>query len=257
MEKPLSDWNGRSVPAVQSRGGVWAFLDFGDGMIKFAGIPWPSAEIAQKVCRSDKVSAFYPEDVQAVTAKLGFYTDLQSAHSEDAMVWSYFGPISRAQAAERNEWARWFCSLVEVNTPVASSDICLWRRVTHPDSFGSGGPEIDALIVVDEAVIIIEAKWRSSESRWQGIDGRSSQMQLRDKYLCDLGERVFGKRTVALVSLVLEPTGTSSSTKLPVRELTWAELCHCNVHPCGYEILSYYDWKRNLIQRRHGVAAPG
>lgn len=51
------------------------------------------------------------------TATLGFYSDLQSIHSEDAITWSVFGPVIHAAATMRE-------AFVWVNAQI------LWSR-TH------------------------------------------------------------------------------------------------------------------------------
>jgi hypothetical protein len=66
--------------------------------------------LVQKLARSDKQMYFFPEDQAFLVQKLGYYTDLQSVNSEDALVWSYFGPLAYATPDVRGRWAGWLVS---------------------------------------------------------------------------------------------------------------------------------------------------
>jgi hypothetical protein len=255
----LRDWNGRAIRAVQSRGGVWAFIDYSDGIIRPTHCSWPPPELAQKLFRSDKSQYFYPEDQPCLTQDLGHYSDLQSAHSEDAMVWSYFGAISYAPTEFRCLWAGWLLSLAGCKDSPVNCTVALWRRVPHPDNLTAGGPEIDAIVQTDRTVAFIEAKWRSGESRWQGLDGQTGQLELRSKFLQGVGHRIYGDRTLLLLSLTLDDRAglPIESEGVRVVALLWKDLIRCSAHPLSEEIERYYDWKRNLIPRRKGFNAPG
>src|SRR6202000_1707944 len=89
----------------------------------------PPPELVQKLATSDKYIHFYPEDQPLITRQLGYYTDLQSAHSEDAMVWSCFGTAADCLQDVRTVWAQW---LVKKNCGQATNtgkNNCLWRGV--------------------------------------------------------------------------------------------------------------------------------
>lgn len=70
MVMRLPDWHGREVDAVRSRGGVWAFPDFSDNVIRSVPGHWPPPELVQKLCQSKQLSAFLPEDQSLLTHKL-------------------------------------------------------------------------------------------------------------------------------------------------------------------------------------------
>lgn len=256
----IENWNGRPIDAIQTRGGVWAFPDYSDGVIRFPACCWPPPEIVQKLFRSDKHIYFHPEDQTLITSKLGYYVDLQSAHSEDSMVWSYFGVLSRAAPDLRIRWAKWFLQLCGCEQDARQCEVTLWRRVPHPDNLAAGGPEIDAVIQTEDTLILVEAKWRSAESRWQGVDGHSGQLELRRRFLANYGRNVYHDRKLVVAVVLLEGLSTPNKFDQDASDtvcLLWRSLAACPVHPAGDEFLRYYNWKRHLIPRKFGVAAPG
>ena len=202
---------------------------------------------------------FFPsEDQPSLTAKLGHYVDLQSANSEDAAVWSYFGPLVNASVDIRSAWVRSFLGLLGRNSPVADCGISLWRRVPHPDSLASGGPEVDVCITAEHQLILIEAKWRASEGHWQGTEGLSTQMQLRSRFLQVLGPTFYPGKNLHLVYIMLD-----SSQTLPDRPgliktdcLLWSQILRETRHPHQQEVCSYFRWKWSLAPRTSGRPIP-
>jgi len=254
----ILDWNGVPVRAVRSRGGTWAFPDFSDGLIRTDSGAWPPQELVQKLHRSDKVTFFPPEDQPSLTARLGHYVDLQSANSEDAAVWSYFGPLVYAPVDVRSAWARSFLDLLGRSGPVEDCGVSLWRRVPHPDSLTSGGPEVDVCITTKQDLILIEAKWWASEGHWQGAEGLSTQMQLRSRFLTVLGPRVYAGKNLHLVYIMLD-----SSQILPDRSdaikadcLLWSQILRETRHPLQQEVCNYFRWKWSLAPRASGRIVP-
>ena len=72
------------------------------------------------------------------------------------------------------------------NIPTNISDqpeVFLWRRIPHPETLVSGGPEIDIGIITDNSIILCEAKWQSKVSTAQGIKKDKDQIQLRGEFL--------------------------------------------------------------------------
>jgi hypothetical protein len=255
----IKNWNGDEIEAIQTKGGVWAFPDYLSGVICPDYCVSPPSELVQKLAKSDKYIHFHPEDQPLITQQLGYYTDLQSVHSEDAMVWSCFGTLSGCRPDLRTVWTQWLVGKLGYSETIDKAAICVWRRVPHPDNFTQGGPELDALVLTDKVVILVEAKWRSAESRWQGVDGRSSQFDLRERFICVLGGAIYPGRRVVLLSVVLEGNADSRPIQegIDFHRITWNTLVNEGPHPLSDELPRYYDWKRNLIPRKYGVKAPG
>ena len=161
--RTLRDWRGNDVTLAESAGGVLAFHDALAGLLRGEVPVWPPPEITQKLYASRQQRAYRDNDLEAVVQHLGYYCDLQSLHSEDAITWSVFGPIAYATEATRLEYCASLFQLIEPSLPQPSAGtICLWRRVPHPDTSGSGGPEVDVLIQTPEVVVVGEAKWMSA-----------------------------------------------------------------------------------------------
>jgi hypothetical protein len=257
----VQNWNGEPARAVRSRGGVTSFVDYRDNLIRDLDCSWPPPELLQKLCRSDRSSAFLAEDQAALTEELGYYSDLQSVHSEDAIQWSYFGPLAYGAADARVLLSNFLAELVNIPSRNTKCTVALWRRVPHPDTMGAGGPELDLLIVADSTVFIVESKWRSGEGRWQGMSGKQSQLQLRRQFIERCGPRLFGNRDCVLLYVVLDktqqPLDNELSETVPSFSCEWAELCDWKGHPNSAEIRRYYEWKRSLVARGFGVPAPG
>jgi hypothetical protein len=257
----LEDWNGNPVRAARSRGGVTAFPEYRDNLIQVSSCVWPPSELVQKLCRSDRVSAFLPEDQAILSEKLGYYSDLQSVHSEDAMQWNYFGSLVYGKPSERVEFSNWIADLLGIPARNRECTMALWRRIPHPDTFGNGGPELDLMITGDALAIIVESKWRSGEGQWQGMAGNQSQLQLRRQFLANSGRRLLGPRHCVLLYVILDPSQQRSlspePTEIPTFCCQWADLCDWPGHPHSDEVRRHYEWKRNLISRPPGVPAPG
>lgn len=189
------DWNDRPVVAVRSKGGVVALAKADDQLLKPDGIPWPPAPVVQKLYRSRQQLAFDGQAQDVLTARLGYYCDLQSLHSEDALTWNVFEAFVSAPESEGVRFGNWLLGQLEPDPePYHTCEIDLWRRIPHPDSLVPGGPEIDFLVVGDRCVIFGEAKWRSAERKGQGLQGNKTQLQLRSEFLSQYGRQIYGDR---------------------------------------------------------------
>jgi hypothetical protein len=107
----------------------------------------------------------------SVRDKLGHYSALQSINSEDAITWNFFGPLIGRPAAGA-EFLNWLCGRLELpwgENTAAATDV--WRRVPHPDKPIAPGPELDAMLVAERTVVMVEAKWGSGEGTGQGVAG--------------------------------------------------------------------------------------
>ena len=176
----MKDWNQKEIACAHSKHGVIVTAHPFDNLIRSGCNPWPPPEIVQKLYKSRQIRAFTGEDERICTSGMGFYCDLQSVHSEDAITWSVFGTAARASKSVLKMWLADFFQLVEV--PAAQTDdpeIFLWRRIPHPDTLGPGGPEIDVGISTANALILCEAKWQSGVGTAQGKLKDKDQIQLR------------------------------------------------------------------------------
>src|SRR4051794_12934946 len=97
----IQNWRDEPIDVARSSGGVLAAVDPWQNMIRAGVRPWPAPELIQKIYQSRQVRAFSGNEHRLATATLGFYSDLQSIHSEDAITWSVFGPVIYAAATVR------------------------------------------------------------------------------------------------------------------------------------------------------------
>jgi hypothetical protein len=144
--------------------------------------------------------------------------------------------------------------------PCTSCHIDLFRRIPHPESGVSGGPENDVVIDADGCIVFAEAKWLSPEGKGQGKLKDKAQIQLRQEFLSRHGQAIYGDR--AFVVLGIGPLAESvvgpqeSGFGVPVKAITWATLASYPQHPCGDEFARYYAWKLKLSRPRKRTLLP-
>jgi hypothetical protein len=114
VPEQAANWNGRSITLARSKGGVPVVCDFSDNLIRDDRLPWPPPAVVQKVYGSHQSKAFGGTELAAATSNLGFYSDLQSLNSEDAITWSYFGPFLAETPESRAEFLNWLLETVEL-----------------------------------------------------------------------------------------------------------------------------------------------
>jgi len=249
----ITDWNGRAIEAAQSRGNVVAVADFSDNLMRLESALWPTAAVLQKLCRNPRhEEAFDGQARQLLTERLGFYSDLQSLHSEDAITWSFFGTLSMASPVKRTAFLNWLLKRIELPANEKDCTIELWRRIPHPDTQGMGGPEIDFFVQGDRTIIVGEAKWRSGEGSGQGLCGNKSQLQLRREFCDGVARHIFREFRFVIVNVVWHsPFVTDSPCDSPItmRTIAWSDLASWSEHPNTTEFRLYYEWKQRWSKK--------
>lgn len=246
------DWNDQEVLLAKSKGGVLAFVDPFRGLLLGGTIEEHPTEIKRKLSKSRHQRAFQGEDLDAVIEKLGYYCDLQSVNSEDAMTWSVFGPLLCAPASVRTEFCARLFHLIEARLdPPQSAKLSLWRRVPHPDTSGSGGPELDFLIKTPKVVIIGEAKWDSSVGTKQGTNKKKDQILIRKEFLEKSGRTIYPTVTTFVVlgvhlnEAVVQPKSLRvDDSEILFRNVPWENICSITPHPAEGELPRYFQWKK-------------
>jgi hypothetical protein len=248
MASEFVDWNGRPLRVARSRGGVVAICDVRRALLYDKEAGWPPPALRPKLKRSSQISAFDPPGSAELQEFLGFYCDLQSIASEDAITWGFFGPFLTASQDARARLLDWLLELADVqHDPNTTCDIRLWRRLPHPDTGKSShGPEPDFALYGNRAIVLGEAKWSAKEDKKQGVLGSTTQMQMRrDSLLDEASERVDDPRLVALgivLSESLEPAPPDAAG-IETQIVEWHELAAYPDHPTGGELARYYAWK--------------
>ena len=250
----MEDWNGREIEVARSKGGVIAVADVSDNLIRVDDVPWPPPAVVQKLYESRQSRAFEGDQLDSATRALGVYSDLQSLHSEDALTWSYFGPLAVQPPDARAQFLEWLLDRLDLSawTGSTASSIDLWRRVPHPDKSLPGGPELDFVLDGERCVVFGEVKWRSGEGRQQGIQKDKGQMQLRRDFFTKYGDAIYGDRGFAVVGVSLggplEAETPPDTERVVTRTVTWDDLAEYPEHPRSDEFRRYLDWKRSHSQ---------
>jgi len=246
----IADWRGREIQVARSSGGVLAVADPWDNVISTGVRPWPPPELVQKLYKSRQVRAFVETNHTAVTARLGFYSDLQSIHSEDAITWSVVGPIVYAAPTVREAFVRGLFALLGIPYEKGTANLWLWRRLPHPDTLVPGGPEVDFGIQTDHVFLLGEAKWRSSVGAAQGVHRDKDQLTLRREFCEKYGQRMLPRCSRFVVlgvswnGRIVTPADTvADGIILYARDTTWHAIVNLPSHPCAEELRAYLDWK--------------
>lgn len=247
----IEGWDGRPVEAVQSLGGVWALVDLRQNLILPDELLWPPAAILQKLYQSRQLRAFPEESRGSLTRLLGYYCDLQSLHSEDAITWSFFGTLSSAE--HHAGLSNWLLDRLGLPWKNERCKLELWRRIPHPDKPVSGGPELDFSLIGDQVVIFGEVKWLSGEGLGQGVLRDKGQLQLRREFLERYAKSLFAVNHALVLQVLLNPPALEGMSQKPQgvesRAINWATLAEWAGHPLQEEFKRYYTWKLNLTRR--------
>lgn len=244
----MKDWNQTEIACAHSKGGVTVTAHPFDNLIRTGCSPWPPPEIVQKLYQSRQIRAFTGEDKRVCMSGIGFYCDLQSIHSEDAITWSVFGTAARASQSDLKVWLSDLFRLIDMpGLQTDDAEVFLWRRVPHPDTLVPGGPEIDVGISTANALILGEAKWQSGVGAAQGKMRNKDQIQLRGEFLKELGPYLFPNRTAFVVlgiSLFANAFKDTTPEGITFRSTTWESICSLTSHPHAKELGRYFKWKK-------------
>ena len=248
--RTVRNWNGDKVAFAESKGGVLAFTDPLEGLLCGDVKVWPTPEILQKLYKSNHQDHYEDEDRQVVTQMMGYYCDLQSVNSEDAITWSVFGPLIYAEEAIRVKFCTKLFQMVDPSLrPPGTATISLWRRTPHPIELSMGGPEIDVLLQTPEVVILGEAKWKSKRDE--------EQIELRKRVFSRFGQRIYAAKTTFVVlgihldePVVQRQECQVGDVEILMRNVSWENLCSIKPHPTGDELLKYFRWKRKMSSKK-------
>ena len=246
--KKMKNWNQQEVEFAISRGGVIALANPYDNLITTGIEPWPPSEIVQKLYKSSHAKDFDDNQKEKLTEYLGYYSDLQSIHSEDAITWSVFGTVAHSSNEVRNKFTYDLLQNLGIHPePIENTEIFLWRRIPHPENLNSCGPEIDFGIYTGDILLLGEAKWKSPVDSTQGKNKDKNQIQLRVEFLTKYGSILYPKvrQFVVLgVSITNNITGNHTDNSVLCLSKNWDEICGFDSHPNHCELQRYLVWKR-------------
>lgn len=246
----MKNWNGKEIRSAHSKGKgcIQIVAHPFDNLMSTGCSPWPTPEVLQKLYKSGHGKDFEGDQLKISEEGVGYYCDLQSLNSEDAITWSVFGTVARARQSQKESWVADLFALLKLSKATSyDADIFLWRRIPHPDTLVSGGPEIDFGILTRNALVIGEAKWRSPVNKAQGKSKNKSQIKLREEFVQKYGRKLYPSQSVfAVVGISLSPDtfkDTSSSGTL-FKTAVWDDVCALSTHPHANEVKSYLEWKK-------------
>jgi hypothetical protein len=253
-----TDWLNQPIELAVSVGGVNATCSPWDGVVRGGVLPWPPPELVQKAYQSRQARAFRDEELARATSTFGYYSDLQSIHSEDAVTWSLFGPLAYATTDIRASYAAQLIShCINESVPASAAHVWLWRRLPHPDTLVPGGPEIDFGIQTRSTLVLGEAKWRSGVGRAQGANGQKDQLQLRVEFCEKYGRKLYPEVEQFVVLFVSQVRGSLSpaqlalsSERVRVVDATWAELGALSSNPWRAEFAAQLAWRQERSHAR-------
>lgn len=145
-----------------------------------------------------------------------------SEHSEDALTWKYFNPLLEMAKEEKRNWLQIFLEETYGHKPhpsmaesLADAKIMFWRgrRVSPfykppPDlGYTEGNTEVDLSIHLPEAMIFVEAKYRSE------ISLHTSRSPYRDQIIrnIDVGTYYAWKRGLGFYFILLASSNSQKS----------------------------------------------
>lgn len=240
----MRDWNDKEIQIARSRGGKVSVCNYEDNLVIPSPSIWPHPDIIKKLYKSDHSKDFDSTSLEALSARLGFYCDLQSLRSEDAITWSIFGTLNYFPKEMQVLFVNSLLETIGKNPTVTDCLIQLWTKIAHPDTLVSGGPELDFQIIGDNVVIFGECKWTAKVAEKQGKQKNKNQLQLRKEYLEKYGKQIFPNVSRQLVLVV----GLTKPQILVCPTITWEEVCNNTQHPLKEEISRYYHWKKEFGQ---------
>lgn len=253
----IAQWNGHGVIEVaESAGGVLATVDPFAGLYRPPSVPWPPPEVLQKLYASDRWRGKTSADDLSARSRLGYYCDLQSLNSEDAITWTFFGPLVYGPETDRLHFATRLFAWLDLPRPRQRVTLWLWRRVPHPEKpTSSGGPEIDVGLQTESTLVLAEAKWNSSLGIGQGVEKNRTQLDLRKSFCSGLGAKgcaAVDRWIVLGIGRTGDVLESESGGPLRIANRTWREMLQF-MPPEQVDLLTrYLDWKERYSSARAG-----
>jgi len=233
---------------------------------------WPYPDILSKLEHSSHITDYPMNERWDLNRHLGFYCDLQSINSEDAITWSVFGSLN---CFHMNDRLKFYNQLLQKigyhNADEKTCFISNWQRIGHPDTFYLGNdriishspgirtivklnkkasvPELDLMIISEKFIVFGEAKWQGDIARNQGMNKDKDQLEIRLEYFNTLGKTLFPDKEQVLLFININGE-VETKIKDELKIITWAELCNELEHPLKDELKKYYDFKLNWKERK-------
>jgi hypothetical protein len=221
---------------ILSKGKSGAVISFKENLLIPDNVVFPPIEIASKLCKSEHLSHYSDENQKLLTKELGYYSDLQSIKSEDAITWSLFGYIAYQKSEIRLTFFNQLLEKLKLKSDI-SCEIKLWQRLPHPETFVSGGPEMDVILIGSYNLLLVECKWASGISKNQGKEKNKSQIEIRNEWKEKLGKPLFPNHEITILIVANESLSTDEHF------IDWKEFTEFYSIPHKTLFTDYYQWK--------------
>ncbi len=261
MSCTIQRFDGRTIEGSRSTGsGVFAAFDW-EQMVPALG---PAIE-GKALTEQGRVADFPLADHDRLKAKLGHYSKVQSANSEDTVTWTVFG------LGNNVDWLPELLDFAFGRTPrPVEWQTRLWCRDPHPDTGSTAnGPEADVVLTAPGWRFDFEAKWLQDIDGKQGKSRTLSQLDMRanSARLSADEESQWGVLVIAPSSHIYPKARSSSSvfrryfepsingyrSRTTARDLhaaivTWEQiLAILQNHPAQQSRADYLDWRLRLL----------
>ena len=234
----IMDYNQTKV--IPSKGKSGAVIPIKNNLIVPESINWPPMELVSKFYKSEHLKDYEKKYHEELIRELGYYCDLASIKSEDAMTWSLFGYISKMDKDIQNNFYNEFLGELKYKKDNIIS-IELWKTLPHPETFTSTGPEIDVFILGENNYMLIECKWTSGIGKNQGKDKKLDQIQIREMFKNGIGKKILPNKECIIVLVANENINNNSIF------ISWKTLSTFSSLPHKEIFNNYLEWKNKYI----------
>lgn len=243
--KIIKNWNDENIKVIISKGNKIATYNPYDNLIYNNKEIFPKSEIIQKIYKSNQEKAFINEKEKST---MDYYSDIQSINSEDAITWSIFGTLIYSPISSQIEFTKELFKSINIDSYLDDVNIWLWRRIPHPDTLVSGGPEIDFGIQTNSTLLLGEAKWLSSVGKNQGKEKNKDQIDLRIEFIEKYATKLYPsiKEFIILGVSLDKSIINRTHNYIKLINLSWDELSEIKSHPFYEEIKKYINWKKKI-----------
>jgi hypothetical protein len=227
------------IEPIPSKGKSWAVVPIKNNVIMPDNVDWPPIELVSKFYESTHLRHFNKKYHSVLVSELGYYCDLESIKSEDAITWSLFGYISRMEITVQNNFYNDLLKKLNLHNDKIIS-IELWKTLPHPEKLVPKGPEIDVFILGEKYYFLIECKWTSGIGKNQGKNNNLDQIQIRKMFKDGIGKNIFPQKE----GIVLLVANENIDNNLFI---SWTDISLFNSLPHKEEFRKYLEWKTKYI----------
>jgi hypothetical protein len=227
---------------IPSKGSSGAVRSYKENLLIPEGVVFPTAELTSKLTKSGHGSDFADENRRELEADLGYYCDLQSIKSEDAITWSLFGYVGCQSQDIRDRFFNELLSALHNETDT-NCQIKLWQRLPHPNTSPGGGPEMDVILMGEKYMFLVECKWGSAIDKKQGVDKDKSQIDIRKEWIQKFGKTEYPNHRIKILLVANENLVQDDKEVLFI---SWEDFCKFSL-PHKELFTSYFEWKKQLL----------